>query len=616
MIKMMGEYDAVSGRGGCGPRVEVAPGKYNREREWIPEDMAADPDLKRVKSQRDWKKLRCHHDFEYWAATCVRIKDKESGQDIWFRLNKPQRRVTAMMEEKRRGGEPIRLIMLKARQWGGSTLIQVYMAWMQIMRKSNWHSLICSHVKDTSTHIRGMYSKLLANYPKDLWPGGTGTKAYLKPYEEARNTREINGRGCRVTIATSENPEAIRGGDYAMAHLSEVAFWADTPQRRPKDFIRAVCGAIAYAPDTLIAMESTANGVGNYFHSEWVRAERGESDKMTVFVPWYEIEKNRLRVRDAEALRVKMDSYCLKLLEMGLDMEQINWYMTKRKEYTTAEMMQAEYPTTPEEAFTNTGCNVFGVEQVARLRKGCRPAEERGELSGNALTGPESTENLRFMADSTGNLEIWERPDEGDRKSERYVVAVDIGGRSPGSDYSVIAVLDCEPCDGSGKPTVVAQWRGHEDHDVVAWKSVALAKWYNNALLVVESNTLETDNTGGDPAELILNVVWNHYTHLYYRTPDDGSAGRAKPGFHTNRQTKTTAISRLIAALRDDEYVERDARACDELATYEQQPNGSMGARAGCHDDIVMTRAIALTTASWRRTGDPEAWRIRCGARW
>lgn len=42
------------------------------------------------------------------------------------------------------------------------------------------------------------------------------------------------------------------------------------------------------------------------------------------------------------------------------------------------------------------------------------------------------------------------------------------------------------------------------------------------------------------------------------------------------------------------EHVERDSRACDEMASYTRLPNGAFGARQGCHDDILMTRAIAL----------------------
>lgn len=139
-------------------------------------------------------RLRCRHDFEYWAATCVMIKDKITGRDTPLVLNRPQRRVASILEEQRRSGAPIRLIMLKARQWGGSTLVQMYMAWIQTVHRTNWHSLICAHVKDTSSSIRGIYTKMLASYPPELWEGDAEPR--FTAFERSANTRLIAGRGC------------------------------------------------------------------------------------------------------------------------------------------------------------------------------------------------------------------------------------------------------------------------------------------------------------------------------------------------------------------------------------------------------------------------------------
>jgi len=70
--------------------------------------------------------------------------------------------------------------------------------------------------------------------------------------------------------------------------------------------------------------------------------------------------------------------------------------------------------------------------------------------------------------------------------------------------------------------------------------------------------------------------------------------GTKKFGFHTNRQTKRQAIYTLIAAVRDGTYIERSHDAIDEMATYELTRRGGFEAIAGHHDDILMTRAIAL----------------------
>ena len=53
-------------------------------------------------------------------------------------------------------------------------------------------------------------------------------------------------------------------------------------------------------------------------------------------------------------------------------------------------------------------------------------------------------------------------------------------------------------------------------------------------------------------------------------------------------------ISTLVKVIREGLYVERDRTCLDEYLAYERRQNGSFGAIAGCHDDLLMTRAIGL----------------------
>lgn len=595
-------YDPIKGIGCIGSRTRVDASHLGFGSEvWLPDTMLADEKYPVASTHADsWVKLRCHHDFEFWCVSCVKIKDKLSGKDIPFRLNAPQRRVAALFEQQRTANLPIRAIMLKARQWGGSTLTQMYMAWIQSVHCHNWHSLICAHVKDTAASIRGMYSKMLSCYPEQYWEGDVAPK--FSPFERSTNIREIAGRGCRVTVGSAENQEAVRGSDFAMAHLSETAFWSDSTTRSPERFIRAVCGSIALVPYSLIVMESTANGVGNYFHNEWMRAKAGESDKTPVFVPWNEIEIYRMPVSDPKQLWESMDEYEHNLWNNGLTLEMINWYHHKRAEYPSHSMMQAEYPSNDIEAFTCTGHNVFSSEWIENLRLNCKKSGFIGELAGDSITGIDSLNNIHFIPDTQGKLQIWEKPIKN-CSSSRYIVTVDIGGRSTSSDYSVIAVID----NGKERPEVVAQWRGHIDHDILTWKSAQIARWYSNALLVIESNTLETARSGENSLYTLdsLNGVY----HNLYRRPRLAQANEAletRIGFHTNRATKALIITNLIAMIRDGRYIERCNDACNELSTYEQLPNGSFAAKIGHHDDILMTRAIALYVASNTQTTPPQ----------
>ncbi len=549
-----------------------------------------------------WRRLRICHDFEYWAATCCTIKDKRTGCDVFMRLNRPQRRVLAIMEQQRMAGEPVRLIMLKARQWGGSTLVQVYMAWIQLVHKRSWNSLICAHVKDTAATIRGMYSKILSDYPADVWDEDGVCRPEFRVYERSTNIRYIPGRDCRVTLGSAEKQDSVRGGDFAMAHLSEVAFWGDTTRHSPEGFVRAICGSIMREPFTLIVMESTANGTGNFFHAEWLRACSAEgSDKIPVFVPWYEIELYSKPVGDVEALWSSLDSYERGLWhKYGCTLEQIAWYREKRREYPTRQLMAAEYPTDDVEAFANTGSSVFPAECVAELAKGCMLPLCLSEVLCNSDDMWLRGQLQEIADDGRGTLSVWKLPDSGSENyRNRYVVAVDVGGRSDKSDYSVILVLDSSPC--GGVPEVVAQWRGHCDHDILTKRAALMGRWYGEALLVVESNTLESSGSDGETGLSLLAELAENYPNMYHRECYDREYSADLPGirvgFHTNRATKSLIITNLIAMVREGTYVERDAGMINELSVFEYKVNGSTGAKDGCHDDRLMTRAIALHVA-------------------
>lgn len=580
-------FDPLKGIGCSGRRVEFGPELYTDGVEFVPAEMLDDKGLRGVRTREEWARLRCRHDFEYWCARCATVKDKESPRLVKLILNRGQRRVVKALEKQRRAGEPMRIIILKARQWGASTVIALYIAWIQLTRTRNWHSLLTAHCAKTAADIRGTLSTLLLNYPEELWDGD-GKPADLQAYQGRSDIRCIPGRDCHITLGTAESVNSVRGSDYAMAHLSEVGFWKDTPQASAADFIRSIYGAVNTSPMTLVAMESTANGVGSFFHREWSRAEAGKSDKAAVFVPWYEIDLYSAPVADPAALWEAMDPYERELWHSrGLTLERVNWYHRKRREYPDHYQMMAEFPTTPAEAFTNTGANVFSAEAVDRLRQGCRKPGAVGEVASATgfVSGPCALLDLSFRPDSKGLLKVWEMPAEG----VSYVAAVDVGGRTARADYSVISVFAVDSV-----PRVAAQWRGHIDHDLLTWKAAQIASLYRRALLVFESNSLECGPSpdGGAHGAYILNELYDHYDNLYYRMDATGTS--PLPGFHTNRATKQMIINELVAAVRDGLYLERDEDACNELTVYEQLPNGAYAATSGHHDDILMTRAIGL----------------------
>ncbi len=424
-----------------------------------------------------------------------------------------------------------------------------------------------SHLKDASAGVRGMFDKIVRDYPEEHWPGGV--QPLLKPYQRASSTWEIAGRGCRITVGSIYNHDFARGSDIAMAHLTEVAFWRDTACYSPDDLIRAVSGTVAMLPYTLVAIESTANGVGNYFHREWLRCKEGRGDKTAIFVPWYQSVQCRLEPPLPAEFAASLTAYERELWdERGLALDQIYWYRRKLAEYQTHRSMMAEYPTTDIEAFTATASNVFPTAWVERLRAGCREP-------GRGTICPDG----RWEPDPAGDIDRWAAPETG----ADYIVAVDIAdaptrptGRSRQS---------CAPT----PPSPRSSPSGAATSTTTSWPTSPPASPPTTARRCSPSS--QTPSRAA--ATATAPTSWSGSSpRLYMR--GGGADGPLRPGFHTNRRTKEQVVSGLIRAVRLGEYIERDHRACDELLTYRTTPEGRYQAMAGCHDDILMTRAIAL----------------------
>lgn len=584
----------------------------------------SDEDKEKVIEQ--FVRVRVKHDFAFWAAMYVFIKQKGGGEDVHFRLNRPQRKLIMRFERMRLKGKPIRLILLKARQWGGSTATQIYMAWLQLVHKVGLNSLIVGHVKDASTEVKDMFDKLIKEYPismlYEMGESYNDTEPKIVGVGQSGNIHRIPQRSCKIKVGTAEKPNSARGGDYNLVHCTEVGLWVTTDGKTPEQIVRSACSGILLKPYTMIVYESTANGTGNFFQREYDAAKAGKSQFESLFISWFEIEQYALALDDevkfatwlwenrnnenANSDREESGRYLWWLWEQGATLEAINWYILERSKYTDHGDMASEYPSDDVEAFVHSGARVFDKYHVEKFKKACKAPKWIGDVYAYGDEGEEALVNLRFSEDKQGLLWVWAKPDvDGDEEvTDRYLVVVDIGGRGKKADWSVIVVFDRLNQMEGGKPVVVAQWYGHIDMDRLAWKAAQIAAYYDNAYLVIESNTLETHDkerqVDGDMSGYILNQIKDVYTNLYARKQSDEEIKEQAPkkyGFHTNVATKPKIISTLVKVIRDHLYVERDARCLDEYLCYEKKKNGAFGAITGKHDDLLMTRAIGLQIA-------------------
>ena len=640
-------FNPITGEGSIGQRVAFTVSDYPIPTQYLPVEMMDEPFVKKLskagsvdafirdalmlpvteeardKVVEEFIRIRRKHDYPFWAAMFAYIKRKGGGTDVLFRLNRPQRKLIKRLEKMRKAGKPIRLILLKARQWGGSTSIQIYMAWLQLVHEVGLNSLIIAHQGTGSDEIKDMFDRLVKSYPVEMLHELGDAYAPNEPkmvgVGKSGSIFRVPQRNCKIKIGTAERPNSCRGGDYNLVHLSEVGLWKETDGKKPEDIVRSACSGILLRPYTMIVYESTPNGVGNFFHKEYLAAKNGQSQFEAMFVAWFEIEQYELpfeneadkyefakklfanrRNEEIKSDREEPGTYLWRLWEKGATLEAIHWYVSERSKYTNHGDMASEYPSDDIEAFTYSGRKVFSSEDVEQFRPACRAPRWIGEIYGSADEGEKAIEGLRFKKEADGRLFMWHDVEKSDDEevTDQYLVIVDVcKGHTKNADFADILVLNRQPMMDGEPPVVAAEWHGHIDMDKLAWKAMQVAAYYNNALLVIESNTLETNNTKGE-AEYILTLIHEVYGRQLYarkQSAEDIRQGLPKKyGYHTNPLTKKVVIYNLKVVIRERLYVEREEACLDEYLTYVETENNVFEAMEGYHDDRLMTRAIGM----------------------
>ena len=563
---------------------------------------------------------RISRDPSFAFYTCFQIADKVSGQMIPFILNYAQRMLLVELEKMRLAGVPIRIVLLKARQWGGSTFVQLYMAWIQLHLKVGWNSVILAQTKDTARRIKAMYRKVLESHPPFVF---NVTELKFSPYEGGSSDSVITDKSGRVvrdnvvTVASYENYESARGMAYAMAHYSEVAYWRPTPTKSVESVMTNIGGGILPIPYTVEVIESTACGQSGYFYDEYQLAKKKKSNRKAVFIPFFYIEHDMMwfdstaerkefaqwllenrHIEEAEDETSESGKYLYSLWLKGATLEHINWYVFKRKGFHDHGSMASEAPSDDIECFVYSSKTIFSPYHIKMMEE---KYKREPIFKGNIAMRADGSVHL-----TQGNLtpfRIWKYPGKHPMLN-RYLVSVDVGGRTDRADFSCITVVDRSPLLLGGSLEVVARWHGHVRYDELARKAVAVAKYYQNALLAFESNTFDKKRgeaneyvQEGDHIRGILNTI--EYDNLYMRAatdPEDIKNGVVrKIGFNTNRKTKQDMVDNFIVVFEDDKFIDPDERFYAEAFIYVQRDDGSYGNKEGKdnHDDIFMSDMIA-----------------------
>ncbi len=321
-------------------------------------------------------------DWKYFAqAYCVmdldgggagHIKLKESQELVLSRYLAP---LEESLDLQSRDGGPvdgIRLYWHKARQLYATTTA-IMLMWHRLLTIPDSKGLGGVAEDDKLAAYYSRHEKLYANLPWWLRPA-------LK-YESKGEHLVLDGLNSSVWFAAGNQKGGMgQGNQYELQHLTECAFWL-----KPVEHIDYVLkDTLPQSARTLAIRESTANGRGDWWHTQTEDARKGLSGWSYVFIPWYAVKEKRRRrppsddwrpdettIRHAEVVLRTSPDWLGRTV--SLDREQLYWWESERKNAQRQHGLSLFYtnnPATPEESFQHFQNAAFEAEQVERWRLG------------------------------------------------------------------------------------------------------------------------------------------------------------------------------------------------------------------------------------------------------
>lgn len=521
-----------------------------------------------------------------FIEVCLKIQDKK-GEVTSFELNKAQLMLYEEIERQRKLGQPVRIIILKARQMGFSTLVAALFYHATATFTKNVSTAIIAHKADASTNIfnkmKLFYEMLPPLFQMMRKASNAKELIFENPSTSPNEKRLRPGLRSKITIETAVDKNALRSATVHNLHMSEVAFWP-----YPEETFTSAMQAVPSHKRTAVIVESTANGVGNFFYEQWQKAKRGESEFTPLFFPWFWEEEYRMTV----PLDFQLTDEEIKLKEdFSLDDEQIVWrrWCIQANCGGNPETFKQEYPCTDTEAFLASGRPVFDVHALEKALKECKPPKFEGNLN------VEENGQIVFRTAYKGYLKIWEKPVDG----HEYVIGIDTSQGLKKGDFSCMAVWDMR------EKVKVAEWHGHIAPDLLGMNAVLLARYYNLAWVIPEVNNMGIST--------LDEMRRRNYNRIYRRR-----SGRDRTsdepmdlyGFWTSSKTKPLLIERFGKLIRENCEKIVDEDTIRECISYVYDDQGRMNAQVGCFDDRVIANALAVWGLSERPNVDQPKVRI------
>jgi hypothetical protein len=501
--------------------------------------------LEQAYIELEWR--RCSADFLYFAKNWVRIESKRDprGWEPFAMLPYQEQDAEDFLKHRY-------LVVLKARQLGITTLVVAYSLWLLLFRPGGARVLMLS--KDLSSadgnlQKLGVMFRLLPNWMKERGPELVkhGTSHMMFRHADGSESF-INSVPATRTAGAGNTADLVILDEFGLADYQDDIYKSVQPTTLAAATNPGTKGAV-------LIMLSTARGANNLFAQTYRAASRMENEYHPIFHPW------------TVSPFMDQDEYD----------RQARFWTAKGEPW----MLFSEFPASAEEAFRESG----------RPRFASLPAT--GDAEELALAGRiERDENGKpfFAPDPSGPLRLADLPDP----RSTYVLSVDPAS-GKGGDYTVATLMTF---DSAGDPLIAGYWAANTIEPAIAAEDMAaLGELFSHkgkpALLAVE-----TQGGHGDTFILVLRGLG--YRNLYSYTPATAKRRRAGSsyGFPMPQHKRPAVIDRLAQTLPAIGNIH--PRLLSELHTFVRRDDGKVAADVGCHDDFVMSLAIAVWILSER----------------
>lgn len=292
-----------------------------------------------------------------WRLNSLYTIKNEAGIAVPFRMNATQEKLLDDIHTLN--------LVLKARQLGMTTFIQLLMLDACLFNSNTSAGIVAHNREDAEAFFDDKIKFAYDQLDPEI------RKAVPATQDSAKSL--TFGNGSRIRVGTS-----LRSGTFQYLHVSE---FGKTCAQFPSKAKEIVTGAFnAVHAGQFIAVESTAEGQGGYFHDMVMEAKRNAEAQRQLtpldfklhFFPWFDDPKYALS--DEDAAKVVLTDQHERYFDLLHDRHGIRltanqeaWYVKKLA--TMRDDMKREFPATVEEAFEASIEGAYLVQEMQKVRR-------------------------------------------------------------------------------------------------------------------------------------------------------------------------------------------------------------------------------------------------------